>query len=472
MRRRRIGVGRLVFTLAVAACGGSDGGTDPATPQVAHVTIAPSPDSLFVGQAIQLVATPTTSGGDPITGLPVTWEASNPAIATITPGGMLSGVAVGSVSIEATIAGHADTIVVLIKQVPVAFIVLNIGGDTLAPTQTVTLAATALDAAHQPLTGRPFTFTTGDAGVATVSAAGVVTAVGLGTVDITVSSGAASTSVPILVPQCSNGIQVAINSWSLPVRSGRTDPSGTLQASGSYKGHGALYGAGLVVGTSGTQTITAYEPASLANDFTSTPVCQLGVPAESHTYAKLSYPAGAGSPAGLRITQETFAYSDAPSAGFVLFRYSIANTTAATLPGVVAGWVADWDLDFDFSPGTDVGRRYSGTGASEALEPDSAAHPQMVGTVSIVSAGAFSYSGWTNGGEPTRAEYYTILASGLPSAATVTGDIRQVVGRAAFSLAAGQHRTLYFAIVGGDNRAQFNANVAAAMARANLLGFP
>jgi hypothetical protein len=459
-------LGQAICTLAVAACGGSDSGTGPATPQVAHVTIAPSPDSLHIGEAIQLVATPTTSGGDPVSGLPVAWQVSNASIATLTQGGVLTGVAVGTVTVEATIADHADTISVVVKLVPVASVALNVGGDTLAMTQTVTLVPTALDAAGHPLSGRLFTYSTSDGGTATVSSGGLVTATGLGTADITVSSGAASTTARILVPSCGPSVSVWVNSWALAIRSGGVLTPAGLAAATQYKTTGALYGAGLVIGTAAGQTLTGYEPESAASDFVSGPVCTLLNSAPSHTYAKLTV-----SP-DLKATQETFAFSDAANVGYVLFRYSVTNVSNAALPAVVVGFVGDWDLAFDNWAGDDIVRRSPGLTAGEALEGDSVAYPQVMGLVSIAQTGTFGYDGWTNGSVRTRTDFYNALTSGTPPATAARGDVRQLVGRGALTLAPGQHRTSYFAIVGGDTRAQFNANVAAATARANLLGFP
>jgi uncharacterized protein YjdB len=439
---------------------------------VAHVAISPTPDSLHVGQSVQLLASATTSGGQPVTGLPVSWHVSNAALATLTPGGLLTGVAIGTVTVDATISGHADTISVAIKQVQATSIVVAPGGDTLATGQSVTLVPTALDAASRPLTGRTFTYATGDAAVATVSPVGVVTAVGLGEVDITVSTDAVSAAVHVLVPQCASTMPVNLNSWTLTVAAGRIVPSGGLSPSGFYNGQGVLYAAGFVVGSASGQTVTGYEPASQATDFAASPVCQLAFPGESHTYSKLSFTPGPSAPSALRVTQETFAYANvSPSYSYVLMRYSITNTSGSTIPGVVAGFIADWDLNFDFSPINDVARRSPGIPGGEAIEPDTNAHPQVMGLVSIAQVGTFAYAGWTNGTDPTRAGYYSILTS-APSAAVVTGDIRELIGQGAIGLAPGEHRTLYFAIVGGDTRAAFQSGVTVANARANALGYP
>lgn len=452
----------------IGAC--SDSSTDPdpspAPPTVAEVAITPRPASLTVGQTIQLTATPTTSTGTPITGKVATWHVSNSAVASVSPSGMLTGVTAGAVSVDATIDGHADTIAVAITPVPVASIAITPGGDTLAPGQAVTLVARTYDAGGTELVGRPITFASSNTAAATVSPSGVVTAVAQGQATITASSGGASAGAQLLVPSCSPSLLVGVNSWSVPVRFGGIVASGNLAAAGKYKTKEVLYGAGLVIGPSGAETKTGHEPASTTNDFAAAPVCELVGTVPSHTYSKLAVSSD------LRVTQETFAYTAAGSGENILFRYSINNTSATTLSAVAAGYVADWDLHFDNQPGDDVARRSAGTFAGEALEPDSTTYPQVMAFVSISPTGTFGYEGWTGATAPTRADYYSYLSNGTPSAATVRGDIRSLTGRGGVSIAPGAHVTLYFALVGGDTRAAFNSNVAAAIAQANALGYP
>lgn len=452
----------------IGAC--SDGSTDPdptpPAPNVAEVAISPRPDSLTVGQSIVLTATAMTSSGTPIAGKVATWHVSNLSVATISPSGLLSGIAAGTVSVDATIDGQSDTITVDIRLVPVATITVTPGGDTLAPGQAVALVARTYDAGGTELVSRPISYVSSNTAAATVSPTGVVTGVAQGQANITVSSGSASTAAQVLVPACSASQLVGVNSWSVPVRFGGIVASGNLTAAGQYKTKEALYGAGLVIGPSGPLTKTGYEPASTTNDFAAAPVCELTGSAPSHTYSRLAISSD------LRVTQETFAYATAGSGDYILFRYSISNTSATTLSTVVAGIVADWDLAFDNQPGDDVARRSVGLTAGEALEPDSVARPQVMGFVSISPAGAFGYEGWTSSTAPTRGDYYTYLSNGTPSSATVRGDIRALTGRGSMSIAPGAHITMYFALVGGDTRAAYNSIVAAAAAQANALGFP
>lgn len=97
---------------------------------------------------------------------------------------------------------------------------------TLAPSTSFLFSARVLDAAQQPITGLPITWSTGDAGIATVSPTGLVTSGGkLGTTTLTVkglngASGQATINVQQLATLVvvQGGDQVGIVGTGLPVR--------------------------------------------------------------------------------------------------------------------------------------------------------------------------------------------------------------------------------------------------------------
>jgi hypothetical protein len=75
----------------------------------------------------------------------------------------------------------------------IANVVLTTSSDTLAPSETRPLIASATDANGQPVTA-PLTWSTSNPSVASVSSTGVVTAAALGTAVITVANGAKTAS--------------------------------------------------------------------------------------------------------------------------------------------------------------------------------------------------------------------------------------------------------------------------------------
>ncbi len=171
----------LFLSLVVAACGGSDGPTEPPKSQcvVSAVQLTPSSAQLQPGDTVRLAATVTQQN---CTNTTVTWSSSNASIASVSQSGLVTGVAAGGpVTITAavgTVSGASQVTVVL---APVASISLS---ASLPPErlmlQVDTLQVRAYDAQSNLLTGRAVTFSTSNPAVATVSPQGVVTPVALG----------------------------------------------------------------------------------------------------------------------------------------------------------------------------------------------------------------------------------------------------------------------------------------------------
>lgn len=96
-------------------------GCEPATapaPRVAALVISNAVDSVNLGATRQLVATATSASGSTISGAPVTWASSATSIATVSEGGLVTAVGVGSTFITAT-SGTATRSVVINVRYPV-----------------------------------------------------------------------------------------------------------------------------------------------------------------------------------------------------------------------------------------------------------------------------------------------------------------------------------------------------------------
>jgi hypothetical protein len=79
----------------------------PAPSPVASVAVSPVAASITVGQTVQLTATPKDAAGNPLSGQVVTWATGNAAVATVSAGGLVTGVAAGSATITAMSAGQS-----------------------------------------------------------------------------------------------------------------------------------------------------------------------------------------------------------------------------------------------------------------------------------------------------------------------------------------------------------------------------
>jgi len=101
-------------TLNVDAVFGSlsnvaSGTTAASTAPVASVTVSPASASLLVGATQQFTATLRDANGNVLTGRTVTWASSAPLLATVSGSGLMTAVAVGSVTITAASEGKNGT---------------------------------------------------------------------------------------------------------------------------------------------------------------------------------------------------------------------------------------------------------------------------------------------------------------------------------------------------------------------------
>lgn len=178
--------------------------TDTAVVTVAQtpvysVLVTPAVVSVLIGASAQLTATPQDVNGNPLSGRAVNWSTSNAAVATVNTSGLVSGVAAGSATITAVSEGQSGTSTVTVSTVPVASVSVSPASAALQTGQTFQLTATPKDASGNPLTGRVVNWSTSNASVATVSAAGLVTAGAAGSATITATSEGQSGTAAISV---------------------------------------------------------------------------------------------------------------------------------------------------------------------------------------------------------------------------------------------------------------------------------
>ncbi|HEX2204446.1 MAG TPA: Ig-like domain-containing protein [Longimicrobium sp.] len=176
-----------------AACGDPPTASAPlgppsTTPAIALVSarVRPAETTLPQGDVLPMVALLRTTGGRIIQGRAVTWTSSDPAVAHIDAEGMLTALRPGTVTVVALVEGFRaeGRITVVPPRPPVATVEVTPGRVLLVPGQTAKLEATLRDADGNVLAGREIGWAGGGTSVATVDAAGVVTAHHAGTIEI------------------------------------------------------------------------------------------------------------------------------------------------------------------------------------------------------------------------------------------------------------------------------------------------
>ena len=116
--------------LILASCGGSDPGAGPGTgpdPGVVSVTVSPNVVTILVGGSQQLTA--RDQAGRTLIGSAVTWASSATAVASVSPAGLVTGLADGPATITATAQGKSGTAAVtVVSPISLAFASVTTGG--------------------------------------------------------------------------------------------------------------------------------------------------------------------------------------------------------------------------------------------------------------------------------------------------------------------------------------------------------
>ena len=172
---------------------------DRVAPRVTSVVVSPPSASALVGGTRQLAAAAYDQSGVEMSGRGFTWASSNPAVASVTPNGLVSGVSEGSARITASSGSYAGTATITVGPRPVTSVELAPVRGQIAVGATLQLSATARDERGGTLTGRTVAWVSSNPSVVSVSRTGLVTGIVPGSATVTVSSGAVSAGATIVV---------------------------------------------------------------------------------------------------------------------------------------------------------------------------------------------------------------------------------------------------------------------------------
>ena len=246
---------------AIAAGSATISATSEGKPGTATVNVAPKPVSAVVispgqasvvaGQTVQLNAQVTDAQGNVLSGRPISFTSSAPAVATVSASGLVTGVTPGSATITATSEGKTGTATVTVTPVPVTSVVISPADPTITVGQTLQLDVTVRGPANQELTGRSVLWSSGAPTVATVSPTGAVKALAAGTAIIfaNVEGVIGSTSVTVR--------QVAVGSVVVTPSTASVAVGGSVQLSATVKDASGAELTGRLVGWSSSDEAVA-----------------------------------------------------------------------------------------------------------------------------------------------------------------------------------------------------------------------
>ncbi|MFP4597744.1 MAG: Ig-like domain-containing protein [Persicimonas sp.] len=155
---------------------------------VATVEVSPRLTDVEAGQTVSLSATARAADGTELSGRTPSWSSADTAIADVDSNGVVTGVDIGLVLIEASIDGQTGSAGVRVDPEPVADISITQGDQTLSTGSSAQLDATVTNSDGDPLSGRTITWSSDDTAVAVVDSSGLVTGIDGGQAVITAAS--------------------------------------------------------------------------------------------------------------------------------------------------------------------------------------------------------------------------------------------------------------------------------------------
>lgn len=209
---RRIAV--ICATLALAACGSDS----TAPPAVASIDLAPASVSISVGETATLQAVPRSAAGEMLTVPTVLWGSASSSIASVSPGGLVTGVSPGSTMITASAGGISRQVDVTVRARPhiaVSSSTVTLAGSTISSPGSTTIAVT--NSGGGVMTGLAIASTSYTAGAksgwlsATLGGAGVPATLNLQATSVGLTPGLYTAVVALTAANADNGpVQVNV----------------------------------------------------------------------------------------------------------------------------------------------------------------------------------------------------------------------------------------------------------------------
>ena len=180
-----VAVGAGTVAIAASSGGKSASATITVTRRpVTLVRVSPGSATIPVTGSLALSAEALDATGSPIPDLTVAWTSSDETIAIVSANGVVAGIAVGSVTITATVEGRSGTAAITVALQPVASVVVSPAADTVLLGERATFRATAFDAQGLPLANRIVLWSSNNPAIATVSSDGEVIGLAVGSARI------------------------------------------------------------------------------------------------------------------------------------------------------------------------------------------------------------------------------------------------------------------------------------------------
>ena len=137
---------------------------------------------------IQLTATALDRNGATVAGRAATWSVASGGVTVGASTGSMTAVTVGQAVVRAAMGGRTHDMSVTVKQTSVDTVRVAPADTSITIGNSFTYRVTLKSGYNDVLTGRPLTYTSSNAAIATVSSTGVANGISAGTATITVTS--------------------------------------------------------------------------------------------------------------------------------------------------------------------------------------------------------------------------------------------------------------------------------------------
>ena len=188
----------------ISAVSGSATGSAALNVQQVAASMSVTPGSanfVSIGESTQFAATAWDAGGSEIVGADFVWTSSNGLVVSVGTTGIAAAVSNGSATITAAFGDVTDNATVIVDQEIVSVTVTPPSANLVSIGETVELLGTAWDSGGSPVSNADFVWESSATGIATVTSAGVVSAMANGFAEITATAEGVSGNADVLVAQ-------------------------------------------------------------------------------------------------------------------------------------------------------------------------------------------------------------------------------------------------------------------------------
>lgn len=235
-----------------------------------------------------------------------------------------------------------------------------------------------------------------------------------------------------------------------------------------------LYEGGLLIGYSATKIVNCVRTDVASppqdNDFASSQIYSLVTPGtiSSQDGSTVFNDNGATTTnrVGVQVGMHSYAFDSAPDDDYIILHYDITNTSGSTLSNLYVGLFFDWDM---LAPGSVLNPWTHNRAAFDAgRNMGYAWYDTNIATVHAgvrALEGASAYRGLLlESADPDRAHKWDWISGGIVPNDT-TGDVHFTISSGPYTISAGGAVRVAFALIGGDDLTDLQANSDAAQSK-------